>query len=261
MTKRLAIANRKGGVGKSTLSFHIAHYAAERGIRTLVVDFDSQGNLSSSLAGRTRLKNLEEDVTISDDLFESDLVEVNPLECRENLYLIPSQINDNYLASRESEKPSITAPRHNLSKVSDQFDLILIDCPPGVGSLMVAGLTAAENIIIPVKVSGHALEGTISINDLVGELRKKGHTQLKISGILVNMFNSRVRSHKEAISILREKAGSLVLNTVIANRGPIDDAINTDEPVWSMRSGASAVAAKEIQSAIKEIFERIALDY
>lgn len=262
MTIRLAFANQKGGVGKSTLTLQTAYYAAHKGLKVLVVDMDGQGNTSTKIAGRKLIENLPPDVTCSVEMFRSDLETVNPISCDYGIDLIPARINDTRLYAQEAAPlNTIINPTANLETIAENYDLVIIDCPPSLGRLLSAGLIMADNVIMPIQVSGFAIDGVAGLFKVVEEIQASGKEDLEVSGILINSFNARSTQHHEAVNELRKCIGDLVMESVIAIRSPIDQATNQAKPIWEIKTGAARIARAELTNAIEEIFERIGLDY
>lgn len=258
----IAFANQKGGVGKSTFTLQTAYFASEKKLKTLVVDMDGQGNSSTKLAGREVVKNLSQDITRSYQLFDPDMGVPVPIRCKNGVDLIPAIINDTKLYSKEAaDLSSIVHPKNNLNKIVENYDLILIDCPPSLGRLLMSGLIISNKVIIPVAVSGFAVDGVSGLFSVIDQIKKGINPSLEISGVFVNNFNVRSAQHKKSVQALRESVGSLLLNTVVGNRSPIDQATNTAVPVWKLRSGAASKASVEIQGVIQEIFERTGVVY
>ncbi|GAB2801117.1 AAA family ATPase [Halomonas shantousis] len=257
MTIKLSYANQKGGVGKSTITMHTAFEAHQRGIRTLVVDMDGQGNTSTKIAGRQAIEELSDTITKTYQLFHDDLSEVQVLKCKNGIDLIPARINDDELYSMEAaDLRMVVNPARNLASIEDEYDLIIIDCPPSLGRLLSAGLIMASHVVMPVQVSGFALDGVGGLFRLIETIQKGANPNLEIVGILVNCYNARSGTHKQSVEALRAKVNDLVLKNIIGNRSSIDQAVNMSKPVWSFRSGAARKAAQEMQAAIHEIFER-----
>lgn len=261
MTIKLAYANQKGGVGKSTLTLQSAYYASQKGFKVLVIDMDGQGNTSTKIAGRHVIEDIPTEITCTIDLFNKDLEKVNPLKCNHGIDLIPARINDDELYSQEAaDLNTIVYPAFNIENIADRYDLVIIDCPPSLGRLLVAGLIMADQIIMPIQVSGFAIDGVGGLFKVVEQLQQSANPNLEIAGILINSFNARSKQHIQAIEELRTELGDLVLETVIANRSPIDQATNESKPVWDLKTGAARIAKAEMTAALDDVFKRIGLE-
>ena len=258
MTVRIALANQKGGVGKSTMTLQIAYYAAVvKGMKVLITDMDGQGNTSTKIAGRKQIEDLPEHITRSVHLFKPDLEAVNVLKCQHGIHLIPAKINDDLLYAQEAAPlNSIVYPSMNLETVAENYDLVLIDCPPSLGRLLSAGLIMADKVIMPIQVSGFAVDGVGGLFKVIEKMNASGKDDLEVAGILINCYNARSNQHKMAVKALRAKVGDLVMDTVIGNRSPIDQATNQALPIWELKSGAARPAKAELTAAIEDIFKR-----
>lgn len=262
MAIRLAFANQKGGVGKSTLTLQTAYYAVEKGLKVLVVDMDGQGNTSAKIAGREKIENIPPSVTRSVDLFKPNLKQVVTLKGDYGIDLLPAKINDDQLYAQEAAPiDTIINPSINLETIAENYDLVIIDCPPSLGRLLSAGLIMADKIIMPIQVSGFAVDGVGGLFKVVEQLQNIGKEDLEVAGILVNSFNARSKQHHQALKELRDKVGNLVMEGVIANRSPIDQATNQSKPIWKIKTGAARLAKVELTIAIEDIFKRIGVSY
>ena len=265
MSVTIAFANQKGGVGKSTFTLQTAFFAKEHQLKTLVIDLDGQGNTSTKIAGRESIKSLEassSNITRSYQLFDPNLSSPVPLTCDNGIDLIPALINDSKLYAKEATDLSdILIPKKQIDKIIENYDIVLVDCPPSLGRLLMSGLIISKKIIIPVAVSGFAVDGVSGLFDVISSIKAKINPELEISGVFVNNFNVRSNQHKKSVLALRESVGDLLLDTVVGNRSPIDQATNNGSPVWKLRSGAAAKASNEIQSVIKEVFNRTGVIY
>lgn len=264
MSVRLALANQKGGVGKTTTALHLAYAAARDGIKVLVIDMDAQGNTSGRLAGKQKLADVrnESSVTRTTHLFNTELDEIIPLTCERGIDLIPALVNDVDLYTVEEYPLEVVVrPTQHLyrSGIDDLYDLVIVDCPPSFGRLMTAGLILSTHVVIPVQVSGFALDGIVGLTNVIKKVQESANPELEVSGILVNCYNSRSKEHKDSITELRAEIGDIVYKQVIGNRSPIDKAINHSIPVWELKSGAAHAASKEMNLAISEIFKSVGL--
>lgn len=258
---KLAFANHQGGGGKSAMTIQTAFYAAKSGMNVLVVDLSGQGNTSASLAGRKTLEDLCPFITRSYQLFRKDLKEPHVLTCAHGVDLIPAKINDELLFGLEvGSMESSLLPRQNLEKISDNYDLILIDCPSSLGRLIVSGLIMADKVIMPIQPAGFCTDSISGMLRVIERLNKAGHEDLEIAGILINNIGMRSRFHQLAVKALREKAGDWIFNTVIACRDSINQATTSGKPIWKLKSGAARLANKEITRAIEEIFSRLGIE-
>lgn len=273
MAIKVAIANQKGGVGKTTISLHTLWAAVKQGLRVLAIDMDAQGNMSDILADfeteegilltRERaLDNLPDDITRSVDLFmpPEDIGRIKPLRCSSGIDLIPTMINDKALYSLEGIGiEHVLYPNINIREIEENYDLIVIDSPPNQGRLLQAVLGMATDIITPVQVSGFAVHGVHGLMEVVREVQDSINPEVRMSGIVINSYNSRTVDHRLAVAELRKAAGKLVIDHHLGFRGPIDRAVHNATPVWDLKTGAARAAASEMKLVTQEILKRVGI--
>ncbi|MEK7854469.1 MAG: AAA family ATPase [Acidobacteriota bacterium] len=249
MGRIIAVANQKGGVGKTTTSINLAAALALEKRKVLLVDADPQGNATSG-AGIERSaerRNLYHALVAGDAV--RDLV--LPTEIP-TMWVLPSDKN---LAGVEIELSSsedrAKLLRNLLEPIKDYFHFIIIDCPPSLGVLTVNGLTAADSILVPVQCEYFALEGVTELFDTLTRLKRELNPLLAIEGLLLTMFDERTNLSTAVAKDLRNFYGSQVLNTVIPRNVRLAEAPSFGKPIllYDPRSrGAEAYSqlAKEI---------------
>ncbi len=249
MGRIIAVANQKGGVGKTTTSINLAAALALEKRKVLLVDADPQGNATSG-AGIERSaerRNLYHALVAGDAV--RDLV--LPTEIP-TMWVLPSDKN---LAGVEIELSSsedrAKLLRNLLEPIKDYFHFIIIDCPPSLGVLTVNGLTAADSILVPVQCEYFALEGVTELFDTLTRLKRELNPLLAIEGLLLTMFDERTNLSTAVAKDLRDFYGSQVLNTVIPRNVRLAEAPSFGKPIllYDPRSrGAEAYSqlAKEI---------------
>lgn len=213
MGKVLALANQKGGVGKTTTAVNIACDLAERGFRTLLIDLDPQGNATSSVG----LDKRALDRTVYDLIVDgADIEEVVVRDVRPRLDLIAA---NHLLAGAEVELTSLTRPQMRLdaalAPVRERYDTIIIDCPPSLGLLTVNGLAAADDVLIPVQCEYLALEGLTQLINTVDLVKRGLNRRLDILGLVMTMYDSRTRLAGDVVRDVARLFPNRIFRTIV----------------------------------------------
>ncbi len=229
MSQVIAIANQKGGVGKTTTAVNLASSLADTGHRVLVVDLDPQGNATTALGvdkhavQRQTYHVLMEHAAIADTAVPTV---VDRLAC------VPASID---LTGAELELVSVMARETRLKEalrpVSSDYDFVLIDCPPSLGLLTLNGLTAADSIIVPLQCEYYALEGLSSLLNTIDLVRRSLNARLRVSGILLTMFDRRQRLSFSVEEDVRRHFGELVFQTSIPRNVRLSESPSHGKPV------------------------------
>ena len=251
MGKIIAVANQKGGVGKTTTAVNLAAGLAVEEKRVLLVDADPQGNATSgSGVPRTISRKTLYNILLLNEPIENVVLPTElPL-----LSVLPADKN---LAGAEVELVNTEGREYKLktllASVKDRYDYIIIDCPPSLGLLTLNGLTAANSLLVPIQCEYYALEGVTELFDTLARLRRGLNPQLMIEGLLLTMYDERTNLSAAVAKDLRDFYGTQVLKTVIPRNVRLAEAPSYGKPIilYDIRSrGAESYIelAKEILS-------------
>lgn len=250
-TRILAIANQKGGVGKTTTAVNLGASLALEGHKILLVDIDPQGNATSGLG----VEPSELEVCIYDVLMkQEELNNVIRPTLIEHLFLVPASFR---LVGAQVELVSMlsreTRLREVLEPAKGQFHYTIVDCPPSLGLLTVNALTAADELIIPVQCEYYALEGLTQLLESIEEVRKYLNPGLRLAGLLMTMHDSRTRIAHQVVEEVRKYFPDLVYTTIIPRSVRLSEAPSFGQPIThydALSKGAIAYSklAKEVMS-------------
>ena len=252
MAKVIAIANQKGGVGKTTTAINLAASLAVLEYKTLLVDGDPQAN--STTGNGFDLKNIQ--VSLYDCMVNETPVAQVILETETpNLYLIPSHLD---LVGAEIELIPHPSRDHIMRKamedLKEQFDFIIIDCSPSLGLITVNALTAADSVVIPVQCEYFALEGLGKLLNTIKIVQTRINTDLQIEGILMTMYDGRLRLSNQVVEEIKNHFEDLVFNTIVHRNTRLGEAPSFGKP--ALLYDADSTGAINYLNLAKEILQK-----
>ncbi len=229
MAKVIAIANQKGGVGKTTTAVNLSSCLAFKGKKVVIIDIDPQGNTTSGLGidKKTIHKSIYE-VLINDENIDNALMDTaieNLKICPSNIQLVGAEVELVSVISRE------TRMKVSISDIREKFDFILIDCPPSLGLLTLNALTASDTILVPIQCEYYALEGLSQLMNTVKLVQRHLNPSLDVEGVVLTMFDARTNLSIQVVDDVKKYFKNKVYRTVIPRNVRLSEAPSFGLPI------------------------------
>ncbi len=253
MGKIISFSNQKGGVGKTTSAVNVAASLGILGHKVLVIDLDPQGNATSGVGiAKKGLKNSINDVLIGECNAKEAIIETE----FENLSIIPANIS---LASAEynlfQEEGAERIMKEALEPIKNEFDYIIIDCPPSLSMLTVNAMVASDGVVIPMQCEFYALEGLAQLTVTINRIKANYNSKLNITGILITMYNSRLLLSLQVINELNKHYADKLFSKHISRGVKVSEAPGFGVPVYYHDKRSKG--AREYLAVAKELATRI----
>ena len=229
MGRIIAVANQKGGVGKTTTAINLSACLAEKGKKILTIDIDPQGNTSSGLGvDKNNLENTVYQLIIGECSIEECML-VNILD---NLSLLPSNVN---LTGAEIELIGIEEKefilKKEIDKIRDNYDYIIIDCPPSLNTLTVNALTTADTVLVPIQCEYFALEGLTQLIHTINLVKKRLNPDLEIEGVVFTMFDARTNLSLQVVENVKSNLKQTIYKSIIPRNVRLAEAPSHGLPI------------------------------
>ena len=253
MGRIIAIANQKGGVGKTTTAINLASCLAEIGKEILVIDIDPQGNTTSGFGlDKDEIENTVYELMLDECTIKESMIKVENIE---HLTIIPSNVN---LAGAEIELLGINEKEYILKNavdyIKDDYDFIIIDCPPSLNMLTVNAMTTADTVLVPIQCEYYALEGISQLIHTIDLVQERLNPNLKIEGVVFTMYDARTNLSSDVVDTVKENLNTTVYQTIIPRNVRLAEAPSHGLPINLY--DPKSTGAESYRNLAKEILNR-----
>ncbi len=247
MGRTIAIANQKGGVGKTTTAINLSACLAEAGQRVLTIDFDPQGNATTGLGlEKEKIEDTVYELLLGDCSLEDCLMK----DVQKNLDVLPSDSNLSgaEIELLETENKERVLKNH-LESIRDQYDFIIIDCPPSLSLLTINALVAADTVLVPIQCEYYALEGLSQVLRTIGLVKKKMNTSLELEGVVFTMYDARTNLSLQVVENVKENLNERIYKTIIPRNVRLAEAPSHGMPITIYDSRSTGAESYRLLAA------------